>query len=69
MTSSYVKCDGCEAVVDRYPADHPKGMSGDGTFGRFNGHAAREHAQSIGWTYVNERDFCPACSKEKLNGR
>lgn len=68
MTSQYVKCDGCGAVVDRWPKDDPRGMQGDGTFGKMGGSTARTYAQSIGWTHVADplwheggKDYCPNC--------
>ena len=65
MTGQYVKCDGCGAVVDRWPKEIDPN---DGSFGKLGGGNARSYARSIGWQcsgfddwYGN--DYCPECVK------
>lgn len=75
MTSVYVKCDGCGAVVDRVPPGSPAGHP-DGTFGKMGGNSARRYAESIGWTVGvgtdgafpgdGGKDFCPECTAKRL---
>lgn len=66
MSSKYVKCDTCNAVVDRRPKDD---RIGDGTFGKFGGDEARRYAISIGWKYVDGKDVCPSCQEDLDSGR
>jgi hypothetical protein len=60
MTSVYIKCDSCPAVVDRYPKDQNER---DGTFGKLGGHEAAEEARRLGWI-IDGQTFaakCPEC--------
>ncbi len=50
MPSHYLKCDGCGAIIDRWPVDLSKG---DGTFGRYQSAPLIEYAESIGWKHIS----------------
>jgi hypothetical protein len=57
MSSPYIKCDGCGAVIDRQP-------NGD-VFGKCDSHGVRSYATSMGWIisdqcYIGE-DYCGSC--------
>jgi hypothetical protein len=69
MPSTYVKCDapGCNAVVDRLPADLCMGKMGTQTFrGMSGGDLARAYAKEIGWSVIEDRDFCPLHTRAVL---
>jgi hypothetical protein len=59
MPSHYLKCDGCGAIIDRWPVKMSKG---DGTFGRYQSAPLIEYAESIGWKRTDDLDFCPKCT-------
>lgn len=64
MTSQYLKCDECGAVLDRWPARLNRG---DGTFGKVMSREAIDYAASLGWLMLpgampgEQRDYCPDC--------
>lgn len=66
MPSSYIKCDKCGDVLDRYP---PELNRVPGTFSKFTGHEVRVYGAALGWTHIPsettgdlDKDFCPKCS-------
>lgn len=68
MTSQYLKCDGCGAVLDRWPAEFNRG---DGTFGKVLSREAEAYAASLGWIRPGKRfsdrhkHYCPGCAMAK----
>jgi hypothetical protein len=63
MHSKYLKCDRCEAVIDRRPKDDFGGTyrktQSRGTFAVGEGDQLLSYARSLGWSIHENVHLCP----------
>jgi ssDNA-binding Zn-finger/Zn-ribbon topoisomerase 1 len=61
MTSRYLKCNDCGAVLDRRQIDD---WAGGGTYPYGSERELFAHANAIGWKIINrdETHYCPKCA-------
>lgn len=68
MHSVYLKCECCDAVVDRRAKDDFSGANrktvSHGVFAVGEHVQLRIYARSLGWSIVDDGDFCPAHKPE-----